>query len=100
MKTLKIDIYPVNEFESACILHWVTRGHYSPEEFAQALREEWDHVVDPSKVRQEHWRNVPQGDAGMISVTCKPGKGAYPVTVVDADDVKPVCALTKPEVVA
>ena len=83
------NIQPIYEFESAVIKCWAARTHVPGERFAAVLQEKWNQSVDPQKARQEYWRNVPRG-GGMISVPCQPGRGAYEVTVADAEDVRAI----------
>jgi hypothetical protein len=89
-----MEIYSLNEFQSSVITCYAARGHHNSEKFVHELGKEYGLMGDLLDVRQEYWRNVPQGDEGMISVKCKPGRGAYAVTVINADMTEKVKAST------
>ena len=98
MKDNLLEVRPIGEFQGCQTIAYMVRGHHAQDLFLSSLRRSWGVTCDQSAIQHEHWRNVPQGDEGMICIRCKPGRGAYPVTVVDADDVvefdagKPVAA--------
>lgn len=80
-----IDIRILREFEGGPIGYYA-RGHHDPAAFVAAVAEFDDAGYDAACVRLEYWRNLPapDGSGGSIYVKArKPGRGAYPVTVVE-----------------
>ncbi len=92
MSTITID-YIIAEDDS-CQLQFYARGHHDPWAFLAAvtdyaIREGRDVAlpVEPSAVRQIHWRKVPTHDQYVISQRMHetaPGRGAFAVTLLDA----------------
>lgn len=71
--------------ESAGKIGFWARGHYDLEAFARAIKEQWGYDVKPGECRQEWRRCVPWADdrSQVMLVETRPGRGAFPVTVVE-----------------
>jgi len=83
-----MDIQPVYEWQGCRLNGYMAKGHHDPQSFIETLIHDWapECEVNASDVQQLYWRNVPQGDEGMISVgQDKPGRGAYAVTWLPID---------------
>lgn len=82
------EVGPVNEFEAAnSLLAYACKGHRVATEFVAEALELWDVRLDPSRVRHAYYRNVPAGPdwPGIVLFVevNGPGRGVYPVTLVD-----------------
>lgn len=81
-------IESVTEFEGGPgILSYRIRGHVDKDTFRQALLLEFGISAELEGVKHLHYRNVPAGrdmPGVVVYWPSKPGRGAYPVTEVDA----------------
>jgi len=76
------------EFEGHYPVMYMENGHtISVESFCKRLLDEEGKTCSPDSVERAYFRNVPvAGSDEMIMVKAKgKGRGAYPVTYVDAD---------------
>ena len=90
MKTYQLEVKAIGEFQGYQTISYSSKGHHLIDLFLSQLESEYAVTCDLSKIKHEYWRNVPQGNEGMICIRCNPGKGAYPVTTVDVDDVNKI----------
>ena len=80
------------EFEGSGLLplQYDVRGHVDPAEFIAALELEYGRGTRPELVKHVYARNVPVGrdrPGEMIQMLQDhPGRGAFPITVVDYGD--------------
>jgi len=100
LRPLEGKIEVMKEFEGGPdpMAYW-TRGHVDKVEFAAEVRtwldeqhgivDFWDHFpYTENDVAHVFYRNVPAGPdfpGQMLMYPCKPGRGAYPVTIIDID---------------
>lgn len=84
-----MDIRTLYEYEGG-FMGYYAKGHHDADEFleevADYIREFGSEAVgslDPRYVRREYWRNVPLDGGYTIQVAKGPGRGAYPVTVIE-----------------
>lgn len=82
-----LEIITVNEFQSSVILGYYCRGHVSSSDFREGLMG-YGVACEPNVMIHRYQRDVPV--AGEKGVTCcyssSVGRGAYPVTWVDAEN--------------
>ena len=76
-------IEAISEFEGGGISWYRVRGHVDKATFQEALRLEFDVSVELENIEHIHVRNIPAGGE-MYYIVCRPGRGAYPITSVDA----------------
>ena len=82
---LAILIEELREYEGGRI-GWYARGHHDPATFLDAAIElELIDAGDVARVRHEYWRNTPApgGNGTLFHRARGPGRGAYPVTVIE-----------------
>jgi len=91
-----LEINTVTEFQSSCTIAYQVKGHHDRALFQSSLESDYKLTCDTALIRHEYHRNVPQGNEGMIAVRCQKGRGAYPVTVLDVEDAKPIKESDRP----
>lgn len=85
-----MEIKELHEYEGG-FLGYYAKGHHDPAEF---LNEVADYICEfgahatpeplsEAHVRHEYWRNVPLDDGYTLQRAKGPGRGAYPVTVIE-----------------
>jgi len=88
VEEMRSRIEAVNEFEgNGCAVAYRARGHVDKDVFRQALLLEFGVTVSLEAIEHSHCRNIPAGPdmpGLMFYQPSKPGRGAYPVTEVDA----------------
>lgn len=83
----------LTDLETGESLGYYARGHYTGEELLTAVRWGFDDEIsfDPAKARQTYYRQIPiapgqeydyAGAGDFRLVEGKPGRGAFPVTVI------------------
>jgi hypothetical protein len=80
------DVAPIYEFEAGkSLMGYGCKGHIPVEEFLCEVSLWHEDEIPADRVRHTYYRNVPSGEGGgMVYVESRgPGRGAYPVTVVD-----------------
>lgn len=89
-----IDIRISYALDDSCQITLWAKGHHSPDAFRTACEQKlkrWDGreiVLDAAPVDQVHWRTVrtPYEESAVSDyqhIPSAPGRGAYPVTVLD-----------------
>ena len=81
-------VQAVDEFEGYGLMGYYIKGHVDPAEFVAAVRYDYGKDYDATKVRQTYARNVPVGrdrpGEMVVYFDKQPGRGAYPVTWLEA----------------
>lgn len=78
------ELESVYELEGGPLMSYHVRGHVDLAEMAAAAqaRNTEDRLGEP---RHTYWRLVPWGGGGMQIFESRPGRGAFPVTVVEVN---------------
>lgn len=85
-KSYEFRIQELYEFEGCGhALTYISKGHHAPEAFLSELQAGFKLGAPVESVWQGYHRVLP---GGVWEVT-KPGPGAFPVTLVEAHDVRP-----------
>lgn len=89
---MPINVEELREFEGGH-LGYYAKGHHDPVAFLEEVELTrcevgvgFEPVLRPDHVRHEYWRTVPapDGSGGSLFIVARgPGRGAYPVTVVE-----------------
>ncbi|MAD44081.1 MAG: hypothetical protein CMH98_03670 [Oceanospirillaceae bacterium] len=94
MNTYPLNIQHSYAGDDSCQIQLYSRGRHPEKEFLEACSRfyahEWDgkgrELPTEKPVTQTHWRTVPAPEDSICEtqfVESKPGKGAYPVTILD-----------------
>lgn len=80
------------EADGGGLIGHYAKGHHDPAAFLEAVTAylERDPGYEVEHVRREYWRNIPARDGSdgwWLRETPGPARGAYKVTVYDADEV-------------
>ena len=81
-----MDIEAITEYEGGPDAIWyMARGHVDKQQFAKEVMNEFELECPISQVEHCYAHNRPVGEKGkyVIDLVYKPGRGRYPVTIIN-----------------
>jgi hypothetical protein len=88
MKKYILEVETLVDIDCGETLSYYSKGHQDIQEFAEEVKNEYEKDIDINKVRHEYMRwemfSGPDGPVLVGNRHYKPGRGIFPITVVDA----------------
>ena len=89
MKTYPLEVSALYDIDGGGDCTFYSKGWHDPEAFAKAVKFEFEDDINVSKVKQIYMRwemfSGPDGAVQVGQVHYYPGRGIFPVTIVDRE---------------